>query len=485
LATLEDNVRPGHLLRTAISPPPRDRLPRRLGQLFAGLIMYGISDALLVLAGLGLDPWDVLHQGLARLTGIPIGTWSIFVGAAVLLMWIPLRQRPGVGTACNVVVIGSVINVVLAMVPAPHGLALRWLTLIGAVLLNGVATACYIGAGLGPGPRDGLMTGIARRGHSLRAVRTGIELAVLATGWLLGGTVGAGTVLYAVSIGPVVHLLLPRLTVAYSPASPAAPGGHGEQRRLLPAGQFRRRAGAAQRPPAAADRDSLGVQCGVQCGSGSPAVLAQVKGSPAGGGRPMVERWNRPPTVSALRTMFLPGRGNRLTPAVTPTWPRWAAICRAGRGEVREGRPSASPSRRWSPDCCWALPAAICRPVPRAGRRGQLRGQRDREPVRRSAGPCPPTGHRDHQPVGQPGGIAPDQTGAAAGRAAGDSQSVGNLRLATGTGPGPWPGHLACPWCDRMAGRHLQCHGRLPAAAARVFHGQLHPGRQARHRSPR
>jgi uncharacterized membrane protein YczE len=233
---LEDDVRPGYLLRTVISPPPRDRLPRRLGQLFAGLIMYGISDALLVLAGLGLDPWDVLHQGLARLTGIPIGTWSIFVGAAVLLMWIPLRQRPGVGTACNVVVIGSVINVVLAMVPAPHGLALRWLTLIGAVLLNGVATACYIGAGLGPGPRDGLMTGIARRGHSLRAVRTGIELTVLATGWLLGGTIGAGTVLYAVSIGPVVHLLLPRLTVARSPAapgipgttgSPGGPGGHG------------------------------------------------------------------------------------------------------------------------------------------------------------------------------------------------------------------------------------------------------------------
>jgi uncharacterized membrane protein YczE len=222
---LEDDVRPGQLLRTVISPPPCDRLPRRLAQLLAGLIMYGISDALLVLAGLGLDPWDVLHQGLARLTGIPIGTWSIFVGAAVLLMWIPLRQRPGVGTACNVVVIGSVIDLVLAVVPAPHGLALRWLTLICAVLLNGVATACYIGAGLGPGPRDGLMTGIARRGHSLRAVRTGIELTVLATGWVLGGTVGAGTVLYALSIGPAVHLLLPRLTVARAPGSPATPGG--------------------------------------------------------------------------------------------------------------------------------------------------------------------------------------------------------------------------------------------------------------------
>jgi len=128
-------------------------------------------------------------------------------------MWIPLRQRPGVGTACNVVVIGTVIDVVLAVVPAPHALPLRWASLLTGVALNGVATACYIGAGLGPGPRDGLMTGIARRGHSLRLVRTCIELSVLAAGWLLGGTVGIGTVLYAVSIGPIVHLLLPRLTV--------------------------------------------------------------------------------------------------------------------------------------------------------------------------------------------------------------------------------------------------------------------------------
>lgn len=216
-------MRAAQVLRTVISPPPRSRLPRRLSQLFTGLVLYGISDALLVLAGLGLDPWDVLHQGLARLTGIPIGTWSIFVGAAVLLMWIPLRQRPGAGTACNVVVIGSVIDAVLAVVPAPHALALRWLALICGVLLNGVATACYIGAGLGPGPRDGLMTGIARRGHSLRVVRTGIELTVLAIGWLLGGTVGAGTVLYAVSIGPIVHLLLPRLTIPGTRASETRP----------------------------------------------------------------------------------------------------------------------------------------------------------------------------------------------------------------------------------------------------------------------
>jgi uncharacterized membrane protein YczE len=213
----------GRLARLLVSPPPADRLARRLVQLLVGLVLYGVSDALLVLGGLGLDPWDVLHQGLARRTGIPIGTWSIIVGAAVLLIWIPLRQRPGVGTACNVIVIGTVIDVVLALVPAPTALPLRWASLLTGVALNGVATACYIGAGLGPGPRDGLMTGIARRGHSLRLVRTSIELSVLAAGWLLGGTVGIGTVLYAVSIGPIVHLLLPRLTIR--PGERPAHGG--------------------------------------------------------------------------------------------------------------------------------------------------------------------------------------------------------------------------------------------------------------------
>jgi len=210
---LEGEVKLGRLVRLLVSPPPADRLTRRLVQLMAGLVLYGVSDALLVLGGLGLDPWDVLHQGLARRTGIPIGTWTIIAGAAVLLLWIPLRQRPGVGTASNVIVIGTVIDLVLAVVPAPHALPLRGASLLAGVALNGVATACYIGAGLGPGPRDGLMTGIARRGHSLRVVRTSIELSVLAAGWLLGGTVGIGTVLYAVSIGPLVHLLLPRLNI--------------------------------------------------------------------------------------------------------------------------------------------------------------------------------------------------------------------------------------------------------------------------------
>src|SRR2546423_5237845 len=147
-------------------------MPRRLVQLFAGLVLYGISDSMLLLAGLGVDPWDVLHQGLARRTGVPVGTWAIIVGAVVLLLWIPLRQRPGLGTLCNVVVVGAVIDVVLAVVPPPHSLPVQVAVMASGVVLNGVATGMYIGAGLGPGPRDGLMTGVAARGHLVRPGRT-------------------------------------------------------------------------------------------------------------------------------------------------------------------------------------------------------------------------------------------------------------------------------------------------------------------------
>jgi uncharacterized membrane protein YczE len=195
--------------RLPVAPLPARQLGARLWQLQLGLVLYGVSSSMLVLSGLGLDPWDVFHQGLARSTGIRIGTWVILVGVAVLLLWAPLRQRPGVGTLCNVVVIGVVMNLVLAAVPAPQHVAARWICLVGGVLLNGIATGAYIGAGLGPGPRDGLMTGIAGRGHSIRVVRTAIELTVLATGWLLGGAVGVGTVLYAVSIGPLAHIFIP------------------------------------------------------------------------------------------------------------------------------------------------------------------------------------------------------------------------------------------------------------------------------------
>jgi uncharacterized membrane protein YczE len=188
-------------------------LTRRLAQLYGGLTLYGFSGALILLSTLGNDPWDVLHQGLSRQTGIGTGTWICIVGALVLLLWIPLRQRPGLGTISNVVVIGLVVDLMLAAFDPPRELPVRVALLVAGIVLNGVATGLYIGARFGPGPRDGLMTGLAARGLSVRTVRTGIELTVLVTGAALGGTVGVGTVLYAVTIGPLAHVLIPALTV--------------------------------------------------------------------------------------------------------------------------------------------------------------------------------------------------------------------------------------------------------------------------------
>jgi uncharacterized membrane protein YczE len=203
-------------------------MTRRLLQLYLGLVLYGASMALMIRATLGLNPWDVLHEGLTRHLPLTFGQVTIAVGALVLLAWIPLRQRPGVGTVSNVIVIGLAVDAALAVLPAPDHLAVRAGLLVGGVLLNGVATAAYIGARLGPGPRDGLMTGlVARSGRSVRLVRTVIEVSVLAVGWVLGGTVGVGTVLYALGIGPLVHVLLPLLTVperrlhSHHAASPA------------------------------------------------------------------------------------------------------------------------------------------------------------------------------------------------------------------------------------------------------------------------
>jgi uncharacterized membrane protein YczE len=211
--------RPLSAMLALVIPPPR---PHRLSQLYAGLVLYGVSDSMLLLAGLGVDPWDVFQQGLSRRLGLGVGTWAIIVGAAVLLLWIPLRQRPGFGTLSNVIVIGAVIDLTMATAPAPHGLPLRAAVMLAGVALNGVATGAYIGAGLGPGPRDGLMTGLAARGHSIRVVRTGIELTVLATGWLLGGTVGIGTVVYALAIGPLAHAFIPLLRIDSSHLPAAA-----------------------------------------------------------------------------------------------------------------------------------------------------------------------------------------------------------------------------------------------------------------------
>lgn len=199
-------------------PVPPDHRVRRFSQLIAGLVLYGATAGMIVLAQLGLDPWDVLHQGLARTLGLGIGTWAIIISLAVLLLWIPLQQRPGVGTVANAVVVGAVIDLLLALVHPPHELWVRVLLLAGGVGGNGLATGLYIGAGLGPGPRDGLSVGIAGRGHSMRVVRTGVEGTVLVTGLILGGTIGIGTLAYALLIGPITHVTIPALAVNKVPA---------------------------------------------------------------------------------------------------------------------------------------------------------------------------------------------------------------------------------------------------------------------------
>ncbi|MBU3066747.1 hypothetical protein KO481_35175 [Nocardia sp. NEAU-G5] len=183
---------------------------RRLLALYAGLWLYGFSMAVMIRAGLGLDPWDVFHQGVARHVPVSFGTVTALTGIAVLLAWIPLRQKPGLGTVSNVVVIAVAVDNGLRWLPHPHNLGLQIGAMAAAVLLNAVATVLYIGAGMGPGPRDGLMTGlVARTGWSVWPIRTSIEATVLLTGWLLGGSVGVGTVVYAFGIGPLIHLLIP------------------------------------------------------------------------------------------------------------------------------------------------------------------------------------------------------------------------------------------------------------------------------------
>jgi uncharacterized membrane protein YczE len=201
---------------------PNRNKARRLIQLFLGLALYGLSIGLMVRSGLGLNPWDVFHQGLSERSGLGLGTIIIIVGAAVLLLWIPLRQRPGIGTISNVFLIGIGADASLWLIPPVQSLPLAWAMLLGGIFLNGVAGGAYIGAGLGPGPRDGLMTGlVTRSGKSVRLIRTGIEVAVVAAGWALGGTLGLGTLLYALAIGPIVHRMLPLFTIADDEAGSA------------------------------------------------------------------------------------------------------------------------------------------------------------------------------------------------------------------------------------------------------------------------
>jgi len=203
------------------APPPRARTRtvavRRGAQLLGGLVLYAVSIAALVHSGLGNMPWDVLSQGAARQLGWTLGTATVVLSVVVLACWWPLRQRPGIGTVANVLVIGALVDPFLALLgllPDPLPLAARIALVVGGIALNGLASALYIGARLGPGPRDGLMTGlVARTGWPTGPVRGGIEVGVVAVGWLLGGTVGVGTLAYALGIGPLLHWLLPRLTV--------------------------------------------------------------------------------------------------------------------------------------------------------------------------------------------------------------------------------------------------------------------------------
>lgn len=210
--------RPGLLPLGPIDQLRAGRLPRRLVQLLGGLSLYGASMAMMIRGALGLDPWDVFHFGVARHVPWTFGTVVIVTSFVVLLLWIPLRQIPGLGTLLNSVWIGLATDATLAVLPAPDGLLPRGALMVGGIVLNALAGALYIGSQFGPGPRDGLMTGVHRRtGLSLRLVRTTLEVGVLAAGWALGGTVGLGTVLYALAIGPLVQFFLPRCTVRLDP----------------------------------------------------------------------------------------------------------------------------------------------------------------------------------------------------------------------------------------------------------------------------
>jgi uncharacterized membrane protein YczE len=213
--------------------PPRSELARRLPRLVVGLVFFGVGIAFTAVSDLGLAPWEVFHQGISRRTGIPLGTVGIITGALVLFAWIPLHERIGLGTIMNVAMIGVVIDLTMLLLPETAGsTAWAWFALLGGITLIGLGSGLYIGAGLGPGPRDGLMTGLARRGYRMRRARTLVEVVVLVVGWLLGGTVGVGTVLFAFGVGPSVEFFLTRATKTASgpDAAPVRRRGSGAAR---------------------------------------------------------------------------------------------------------------------------------------------------------------------------------------------------------------------------------------------------------------
>lgn len=194
---------------------------RRGVQLGVGLVAYGVAIGVMLRAGIGVPPWDVLNQGVAKVTGIPFGAVVVIIGAVVLLLWIPIRQKPGIGTVLNILVIGPAAELGIWLVPQQTVWWMQALVFVGGLALLAVATGLYVGARLGPGPRDGLMTGIhARFGWPIWVVRTGIEVTVLTIGWLLGGQVGIGTLAFALLIGPMVNVTLPLLRVPEPAARP-------------------------------------------------------------------------------------------------------------------------------------------------------------------------------------------------------------------------------------------------------------------------
>lgn len=202
-------------------PVGGERLTRRFVQLIVGLVLFGAGIGLMLQSGLGVPPWDVLHQGLARQFGLTVGLWSIMVSVVVLLLWLPLRERYGLGTLLNAVIIGLVLDGTSLLVPEADTTLIAWVMLVAGVVIVGIASGLYIGANLGPGPRDGLMTGIAKRGPSIRLTRAVLEIGVLTLGWVLGGTFGIGTIVFAIAIGPLVQYFLPRWQVSPEPMAEA------------------------------------------------------------------------------------------------------------------------------------------------------------------------------------------------------------------------------------------------------------------------
>ncbi len=207
------------LLEVVVVPSWRE-LRRRLPRLLAGVVLLGLGIAMTLVARLGVSPYDVLHQGLADRTGLSFGTVVVLLGVVILLLWIPIRQRPGIGTVINTLSVGFVVDLALQWLPEPELAAGRVSLLVGGIVVTALGMGLYIGAGLGPGPRDGLMTGLAAKGFALWKVRTALELTAMLAGWALGGDVGVGTVLFAFSIGPLGHFFLARLHLGASAAPP-------------------------------------------------------------------------------------------------------------------------------------------------------------------------------------------------------------------------------------------------------------------------